>query len=58
MCMHGGVLLLPLVAAALFIYRAPLVLRCQSIDEIDAVFRTAYECKSKQLLQYLLYLEK
>ncbi|RNF08998.1 TBC1 domain family, member 19 [Trypanosoma conorhini] len=50
--------LLPLLAASLFVYRAPLVERCATAEEMLLVFREGHHVRCRPLLQYLLFMAK
>ncbi|KAF8278161.1 putative Rab-GTPase-TBC domain containing protein [Trypanosoma cruzi] len=50
--------LLPLLAASLFVYRAPLVERCATAEEMLVVFKDGHHLRCRPLLQYLLFMAK
>lgn len=50
--------LLPILAAALFIFRAPLVERCDSRQAMQALFVVNHNVKCRQLIQHLLFVMK
>ncbi|ORC88196.1 TBC1 domain family, member 19 [Trypanosoma theileri] len=57
-CRPSALWLLPLLAASLFVYRAPLVERCATADEMLLVFKEAHHVRCRPLLQYLLFMAK
>ncbi|RHW70341.1 Rab-GTPase-TBC domain containing protein [Trypanosoma brucei equiperdum] len=50
--------LLPIVAASIFVYRAPLVERCGTAEEMLLLFTTGHHLRCRPLLQYLLFMAK
>ncbi|KAH9600848.1 hypothetical protein LSM04_008866 [Trypanosoma melophagium] len=57
-CVPSALWLLPLLAAALFVYRAPLVERCGTAEEMLLVFKESHHMRCRPLLQYLLFMAK
>ncbi|KAG5509157.1 hypothetical protein JKF63_06166 [Porcisia hertigi] len=47
--------LLPMYAAAVFVARAPLVEACRTAAEVDVVFATGHQLRTRSLLQELLF---
>ncbi|CBZ25148.1 conserved hypothetical protein [Leishmania mexicana MHOM/GT/2001/U1103] len=47
--------LLPMYAAAIFVMRAPLVEACRTASEVDVVFATGHQLRTRSLLQGLLF---
>ncbi|KEG11010.1 TBC1 domain family, member 19 [Trypanosoma grayi] len=58
LCAPCALWLLPLLAAGLFVYRAPLVERCATAEEMLLVFKEGHHIRCRPLLQYLLYMAK
>ncbi|ESL07698.1 hypothetical protein TRSC58_04609 [Trypanosoma rangeli SC58] len=50
--------LIPLLAASIFVYRAPLVERCATAEEMLLVFKEGHHLRCRPLLQYLLFMAK
>nr|CCC92785.1 conserved hypothetical protein [Trypanosoma congolense IL3000] len=50
--------LLPIMAASIFVYRAPLVERCASSEEMLILFTTGHHLRCRPLLQHLLFMAK
>ncbi|KAG5482936.1 hypothetical protein LSCM1_06975 [Leishmania martiniquensis] len=49
--------LLPMYAAAIFVARAPLVEACRNAAEVDVVFATGHQLRTRPLLQGLIFSE-
>lgn len=47
--------LLPMYAAAIFVLRAPMVEACRTAAEVDVVFATGHQLRTRSLLQGLLF---
>jgi hypothetical protein len=47
--------LLPMYAAAIFVLRAPMVEMCRTAAEVDVVFSTGHQLRTRSLLQGLLF---
>ncbi|KAK7196440.1 Rab-GTPase-TBC domain containing protein [Novymonas esmeraldas] len=47
--------LLPMYAAAIFVARAPLVEACRTAAEVDVVFSTGHQLRTRSILQGLLF---
>nr|CCC50370.1 conserved hypothetical protein [Trypanosoma vivax Y486] len=57
-CAPSALWLLPLVAASIFVFRAPLVERCATADEMLHLFAQGRNLRCRPLLQYLLFMAK
>jgi hypothetical protein len=47
--------LLPILAAAIFVFRANLILNCQSREEFDEIFYDLSQIKVMPLIQHFLF---